>query len=70
MNAFLRFLRRLWFSVATSASIKPRWHCCPRCGVYQRDGVATSMQPPADARIESEPRICVPCRYDIGGGLW
>ena len=65
MNALLRFLRRAWLALAASFSRKPRWNWCPVCGVYQRDGVATTAQPPADAWIESEPRICAPCHEDI-----
>ena len=65
MNAILRFLRRAWLVIAASFSRQPRWHKCPVCGLLQRDGVATTAQPTEDAWIESEPRICAPCRHDI-----
>lgn len=65
MNALLRFLRRAWLVVSASLSRKTRWHKCPVCGALQRDGVATTALPPIGTWIESEPRICPPCRHEI-----
>lgn len=65
MKALLRFLRRAWLVLSASFVRKPRWDRCYVCGMYMRDGIATTAQPGPDDWVESVHRICAPCRHDI-----
>lgn len=64
MSAIMQLLRRMWMAIASGLRVGPQWHRCPVCSMYLRDGIATTAQPGPDAWVESEPRICAPCRHD------
>ena len=65
MSALLQLLRWMRQALAASFQRQPRWHRCPVCSMYLRDGIATTAQPEPDAWVESEPRICAPCRHEF-----
>ncbi len=64
MNALLQLIRRMRLAMGKALRVRPQWHRCAVCSMYIRDGIATTAIPGPDDVVDSDPRICAPCRHD------